>query len=105
MKADRLVVAHAMGMIGLNELAIELSLPRDNDPESELLRPSEALRVRAPLAARRARASEQARERALTHFTHGSRRYEGREVRIELPPNATHSERDDTSRSRTGTDR
>jgi len=88
-KAQRLGVARALGMIGLNELAVELSLPPDIDPESDLLRPSEASRVRAPRETRYARASEQARERTLTHFTHGSRRYEGREIHIELPPTAT----------------
>ena len=45
--------------------------------------------MRAPREARRTRASEQARERTLTHFAHGSRTYEGREVRIEMLPNAT----------------
>lgn len=90
LKAQRLGVARAMGMIGLNEIAVELSLPRDINPDSELLRPSEASRVRAPREARYARASEQARKRTtLVHYTHGSRRYEGREVHIELPPTAT----------------
>jgi hypothetical protein len=75
-------------MIGLSELAVELSLPPGVDPENELLRPSEAFRVRAPKEGRYARASEQARELTLIHFTHGSRRYEGREVKLELPPTA-----------------
>jgi hypothetical protein len=87
-KAHRLAVARAMGMIGLNEIAVELSLPADIDPESELLRPSEASRVRASREARYARAAEQARARTLVRFTHGPRRYEGRELHIELPPAA-----------------
>jgi hypothetical protein len=74
----------------LNEIAVELSLPPDLDPESELLRPSEALRVRSSRETRYARATEQARERSFTKFTHGHRRYEGREVRFELPPTAVH---------------
>jgi hypothetical protein len=40
-KASRLTVARAMGEIGLNEVAIEMSLPPDVDADSELLLPSE----------------------------------------------------------------
>jgi hypothetical protein len=86
--AYRLTVARALGTIGLNEIATELSLPPHISAESELLRPSEMLRVRSSREARLARASEQARERRLTSFTHGDRRYEGREVLFELPPTA-----------------
>lgn len=88
-KARRVAVARAMGIIGLNEVAVELSLPADIDPDSELLRPSEASRVRSSRDARFARASEQARERDLVNLTYGSREYEGREVTLEIPPGAT----------------
>lgn len=87
-KAQRLAIARAMGAIGLNEIALELTLPHDIDPESELLRPGEALRVRSPRSARQARASEQVRERRLTQFAAHSRRYEGREIDLPIPPSA-----------------
>jgi hypothetical protein len=87
-KAHRLATARALGTIGLSEIAIELSLPPDIDPESELLRPSEALRLSSSRDARYTRASEQARERDLVQFGDGHRGYEGREVRLEMPPTA-----------------
>jgi hypothetical protein len=88
--ARRIAIARAFGTIGLNEIAMELSLPPDVDPDSELLRPSETTRIQSSRDARRTRATEQARERRLVGFEFGSRRYEGREVRYQMPPTATH---------------
>ena len=88
-KANRLVVAQALGSIGLNEIALEMSLPSDVDPDSDLLLPSEVMRVRSSREARLARAAEQARETTLVRFTHGTRAYEGRETTLDLPPTAT----------------
>jgi hypothetical protein len=85
-KASRLAVAQALGSIGLNEVAVEMSLPPDVDPESELLLPSELARLRSSRGARVARATEQARARNLDRFSHHHRRYEGRVVELELPP-------------------
>jgi hypothetical protein len=85
-KAGRVAVARALGMIGLNQMAVELSLPPDIDPNSELLRPSEALRARSSRREGHERAAAQARERTLTTFTDRGRRYGGREAHIELPP-------------------
>jgi hypothetical protein len=70
-------------------LAVELSLSRKLDPESELLRPSEMLHVRQSFDARFERAAERTRERRLTTFRHEGQKYEGREVHLELPPTAT----------------
>jgi len=89
MKANRLVVAQALGSIGLNEIAVEMSLPSDVDADSDLLLPSEVMRVRSSREARVARAAEQARETTLVRFTHGTRAYEGRETTLDLPPTAT----------------
>jgi hypothetical protein len=85
-KASRLAVAQALGSIGLNEVAVEMSLPPDVDPESELLLPSELARLRSSRGARVARATEQARARSLDSFTHRHRRYEGRVIEVDLPP-------------------
>lgn len=85
-KAGRVALARALGTIGLNELAVELSLPPDIDPDSDLLYPSEASRARSPRQASYERAAEQARERTLTTFADRGRRYGGREVQFELPP-------------------
>ena len=84
--ANRLVVAQAFGSIGLNEIAVEMSLPPDVDLDSELLLPSELARLRFSRDERVARATEQARARNLDIFTHHHRRYEGRVVILDLPP-------------------
>ncbi len=85
-KASRLAVAQALGAIGLNEVAVEMSLPQDIDPKSELLFPSERSRLRSSRRARVDRATEQARGREFDSFTHGHRRYKGRVIELELPP-------------------
>ena len=85
-KANRIAIARAFGTIGLNEMAVELSLPSDINPNSELLRPSESLRIRSPRDARYERASEQVRESRLIQFTDRGQIYRGREVEFELPP-------------------
>lgn len=46
------MVAYALGSIGLNETAVEKSLPPDVDVESELLLPSERARLRSSREAR-----------------------------------------------------
>lgn len=87
--ANRLAVAQALGSIGLNEMAVELSLPPNVDPESELLRPSEFMRLRTSREERTARATEQVRERVLNKFSHNRRPYEGRVLELELPQTGT----------------
>ena len=84
--ADRLTVARAMGAIGLNDVAIEMSLPPDVDAESELLLPSERSRLRFSRTDRVTRATERVRARDLDAFDHGGKRYEGRVQTIEFPP-------------------
>lgn len=88
MKVKRLAVARALGVVGLNEAAVELSLPPDIDPFSELLQPSESSRVRSSRIERRTRASTQLRERSLDTFLKDGIQYEGREVSFELPATA-----------------
>jgi hypothetical protein len=85
-KATRLAVAQALGSIGLNEIAVEMSLPLDADLESELLMPSERARLHSSRDARVARATERTRARDLQSFVRHHRRYEGRVVDMELPP-------------------
>jgi hypothetical protein len=83
-KAHRIAVARALGLIGLSEMAFELSLPPDVDSADKFLRPSEISRLRSSRPDRSARATQQLRERRLEHFQHGSRHYEGRRIRFEL---------------------
>ncbi|HTF76082.1 MAG TPA: hypothetical protein VK620_17420, partial [Bradyrhizobium sp.] len=85
-KASRLTVARAMGAIGLNEVAIEMSLPPDIDADSELLLPSERARLRSARGDRLARATERARASTLEGFEHDGRKYEGRVGLFDLPP-------------------
>ncbi|MGY4465893.1 hypothetical protein ACVWWK_001575 [Bradyrhizobium sp. LB9.1b] len=85
-KASRLTVARAMGAIGLNEVAIEMSLPSDIDANSELLLPSERARLRSARRDRLARATERARATTLEGFEHNGRKYEGRLGLFDLPP-------------------
>jgi hypothetical protein len=85
-KASRLTVARAMGAIGLNEVAIEMSLPPDIDADSELLLPSERARLRSSRGDRLARATERARASTLEGFEHDGRKYEGRVGLLDLPP-------------------
>jgi hypothetical protein len=85
-KASRLTVARAMGAIGLNEVAIEMSLPPDIDIDSELLLPSERARLRSARGDRVARATERARASTLEAFDHGGHRYRGRVGTFDLPP-------------------
>jgi hypothetical protein len=85
-KASRLTVARAMGAIGLNEVAIEMSLPPDVDADSELLMPSERARLRSARGDRLARATERARASTLEGFEHDGRKYEGRVGMFDLPP-------------------
>ncbi len=87
-KSNRLLVAQALGSIGLSEIAAEMSLPPDIDHDSELLLPSERLRLRAERQERTDRASEQLRGRNLDNFIHDHRRYEGRVVELDMPPSA-----------------
>ncbi|WP_316181355.1 MULTISPECIES: hypothetical protein [unclassified Bradyrhizobium] len=85
-KASRLTVARAMGSIGLNEVAIEMSLPPDIEADSELLLPSERTRLRSDRRDRLARATERARASTLARFEHNSRTYQGRVGLFDLPP-------------------
>lgn len=73
-------------LIGLNEVAIEMSLPSDIDADSELLLPSERARLRSARRDRLARATERARASTLEGFEHNGSKYEGRVGLFDLPP-------------------
>jgi hypothetical protein len=86
MRANRLMIAQALGSIGLNEIAVEMSLPSDIDEESEFLLPSERRRLRNGRSDRIAQALHQVRETELDNFIHDRRKYEGRVLTFDLPP-------------------
>jgi len=87
--ANRLVIAQALGSIGLNEIATEISLPSGADLDNTLLLPSEKARLRTPGFEREARTSEQVRGSTLDQFQHERRHYRGRVVELALPPIAS----------------
>jgi|SRR5579883_84051 hypothetical protein len=89
-KANRLAIAQALGSIGLNEIAVEMTLPPNIDEPNELLLPSELYRLRSPREGRVASAKEQVRARNLNQFMHRHHRYEGRDVEFDLPPRGIH---------------
>jgi hypothetical protein len=84
-KAHRIAVARALGLIGLGEMAVELSLPPEVGSAEEFLRPSEISRIRASRPDRYGRATRQLRDRRLVSMEDGHRHYEGRRVQFELP--------------------
>ncbi|MCA1509923.1 hypothetical protein [Bradyrhizobium sp. NBAIM01] len=84
-KVRRLSVARALGMIGLNEASMELSLPPDALEAGDYLKYVEKHRMREATQARSERASGELQSRDLDHFTLGSRGFEGRTITINLP--------------------
>jgi hypothetical protein len=84
-KVRRLSVARALGMIGLNESAMELSLPPDVLEARDYLKYVEKHRMRETIQARSARASAELHLRDLEHFAFGSGDFEGRTITINLP--------------------
>jgi hypothetical protein len=84
-KVHRLSVARALGMIGLNDSAMELSLPPNVLEAKEYLQRVERRRARAKAEDRSGRASSQLRSRDLPQFEFESQEYEGRSVVIEFP--------------------
>lgn len=84
-KAHRLSVASALGMVGLSDVAAELSLPPNALEAKDYLQRVERRRLRATAEARNVRASTQLRERTLPHFEFRSRAYEGRRIIVDLP--------------------
>jgi len=80
--AQRISIARALGLIGLNDAAAELALPSDAASAVELLRPSEVLRVRASVRDRADRATDTIRRRELVPMEHDHQRYEGRRAQF-----------------------
>jgi hypothetical protein len=89
-KAHRLSVASALGMIGLSDVAGELSLPQNAFEAKDYLQRAERRRVREATESRNIRATMQLRERALPRLEFRSRKYEGRRVTVELPEVGEH---------------
>jgi hypothetical protein len=84
-KVNRLSVARALGVIGLNDSALELSLPPNVLEAKEYLKGSERRAARAATEDRVGRASSQLRSRELPRFEFASQEYEGRSASIDLP--------------------
>ncbi|MCA1469064.1 hypothetical protein I6F09_14280 [Bradyrhizobium sp. IC3195] len=103
-KVRRLSVARALGMIGLNESSMELSLPPDVSEARDYLKYVERHRVRETTQARSERASDELKSRDLEHFTFGSKDFEGRTITINLP-GLVRGESFDTLVVRQGVDR
>jgi hypothetical protein len=80
--ARRISVARALGMVGLGEMAIELSLPTESSAADRFLRPGEARRFRDERLERRARARSQMNNRTLNLLKFRKQSYEGRSFRV-----------------------
>ncbi len=83
--AHRIAVARALGVVGLNESAMEVWLPEEIVQADDFLRPSEISRLRESKRQRSERASQQAKERDLEQFQRDTRRYQGRSFMVRLP--------------------
>jgi len=80
--AQRISVARALGLIGLNDAAAELALPANAENAVEFLRPSQVLRTRASVRDRADRATDTIKRRELAAMEHNHRRYEGRRAQF-----------------------
>lgn len=83
--ARRIAVARALGVIGLNEAAEEMTAPTEALGAEEFMRPAEVTRSRTSREDRFSRASRQMRERGLEPLTHRGERYEGRRGHFRVP--------------------
>ena len=81
----RLAVARALGVIGLSDAAVEVSLPANVLEAERYLKPVERRRARAKTEDRAGRAAGQLRSRELPQMEFRHRSYEGRTAAIELP--------------------
>jgi hypothetical protein len=80
--AHRIAVARALGMVGLGEMAMELSLPTERGAADQFLRPGEKRRLRGERLERRARAQRQMDDRTPQIVTFRKQNYESRSIRI-----------------------
>jgi hypothetical protein len=115
--AHRLAVAGALGVVGLGEAAIELSLPERTHAGTPFLRRSEAARLRSDRRVRRLRAQQEIQSRRLLPFRLRGLQYEGRSVdfddlpfnpavgirRIRVTQAINHDMIDEIARTDTGT--
>jgi hypothetical protein len=81
--AHRIAIARAFGTVGLNEMAIELSLPSDTGGAGDFLRPAETSRLRVRRSDRLGRARQQIQNRSLQRFAFRKAKYEGRTVEVD----------------------
>jgi hypothetical protein len=80
--AHRIAVARALGMVGLGEMAIELSLPTERGAADQFLRPGEKRRLRSERVERRARAQRQMNDRTPQIVKFRKQDYESRSIHI-----------------------
>lgn len=80
--AHRIAIARALGVVGLGEMAVELSLPVESGA-TDFLRPNERLRMRSARSDRKSFAEEQMRERTLQKRRFHGVRFESRSVTID----------------------
>jgi hypothetical protein len=78
--ARRITVARALGVVGLGEAAVELSLPERAESKTRFLRKSEAARLRAERGTRRQSAQKEILGRRLQSVPFNGLQYEGRTV-------------------------
>lgn len=83
--AHRIAVARALGVVGLNEAAMEAWLPEQIADAADFLRPSEALRLRQSRQDRSEKATRQIKDRALERFQRDHRLYQGRSFSFSMP--------------------
>jgi hypothetical protein len=83
--ARRLAVARAFGMVGLDAIATELTLPDDVALAAEFLRPSEVSRIRISKTDRQEEAVQQLRQRRLQRLRGRAKGFEGRSIRFMIP--------------------
>lgn len=83
--AHRLSAARALGVVGLSEAALELSLPPGAVDVSDYLDRVERRRVRQKASDRSSRVTQQLGERELANIQFQHRKYEGRIFEFEFP--------------------
>jgi hypothetical protein len=85
--AEKLTVARAVGILGLSDVAIELSFPEELDVElaSTFMTRSERVRTQRTRKERVGAAQEQLRLAPLEQFTENGRTFRGREALFDIP--------------------
>lgn len=82
---SRLSAARALGLVGLSDVALELSLPLDISAVHEYLEPVERHRAREAREDRVNRVSRQLEENSLSKIQFRGRKFEGRKIELDVP--------------------